>query len=256
MKKSIKILSFLGLLTLGAQAVSAQGMFGIGFTVEPMICLTDLAPRLDAASRTAPRFKEVFNYSTGIKVDYQLESGLAFTSGINLSRKRFGFQHKEGTAVDAISLWGHSEYHTLELPLQVSFVVISSSKPFYEIAPFAGLSFGGDFSSYRNLTREDENFSYTYLFDHDNYQKTSFISTIRAGLMFKTIINQLGVIHCNVTLATDLTKLPSFDYEIALNDISTDYSQKIRMNYISAGITYYFSTWEVFNGQFMKRSFY
>ena len=239
-----------------AQAVSAQGKFGIGFSVEPMICLTDLAPRLDAIQQTIPRFQDVFNYSIGLKVDYQMESGLAFTSGINLSRKRFGFQHKESNSGDEISLWGHSEYHTLELPLQVSYVVISSSKPFYEIAPFAGLSFGEDFSSYRNLTREDENFSYTYLFDHDNYQKTSFVSTISAGLMFKTIINQLGVVHWNITLSTDLTKLPAFEYEIALNEVPMNYSQQIRMNYISAGITYYFSTWEVFNGQFMKRSFY
>jgi len=58
-----------------------------------------------------------------------------------------------------------------------------------------------------------------------------------------------------VSLATDFTKLPSFDYEVALNDVSANYSQNIRMNYISAGMTYYFSTWEVFGGRFMKRNF-
>jgi len=239
-----------------SQLVSAQGKFGIGFTVEPMMCFTDLSPRLDGDQQTAPRFQDIFNYSTGLKVDYQLESGLAFTSGLNLSRKRFGFQHRESSSGDEISLWGHSEYHTIELPLQVSYVVISNSKPFYEIAPFAGISFGGDFSSYRNLTREDEDFSYTYLFDHNNYQKKSFVSTLKAGMIFKTIISQLGVLHWNITLGTDFTKLPPFDYELILNDVSTTYSQQIRMNYISAGITFYFSTWEIFNGQFMKRSFF
>jgi len=248
----------LGILTLfifNAQVISAQGKFGIGFTVEPILCFTDLAPRLDAVQQTSPEFQDLFNYSVGLKVNYQLESGLAFTSGFNFSRKRFGFLHKESNSGDEISLWGHSEYHTLELPLRVSYVLVSSSKPFYEIAPFGGLSLGGDFSGYRNLTREDEDFSYTYVFDHENYQKTSFVSTLEAGVLFKTIIEQLGVIHWEVSLATDFTKVPSFDYEVTLNDVPMNYSQKIRMNYISAGMTYYFSTWEVFGGRFMKRSF-
>ena len=183
-------------------------------------------------------------------------SGLAITSGINFSRKRFGFIHEESNSGNEIFLWGHSEYHTLELPLEVSFVVISSSKPFYELAPYAGLSFGRDFSSYRNLTREDENFSYTYSFDHENYQRNSFVSTVKAGVIFKTIIDQLGVIHWGFSVATDFTKLPSFDYQVSYNDVAVDYSQQIRMNYFTARITYYFSSWEVFNGQFIKRSFY
>ncbi len=244
------------MFTLFAEAVSAQGQFGIGFTVEPLICLTDLAPRLNATQRTAPSFQELINYSTGLKLNYQMESGLAFTSGVNFSRKRFGFVHKESNSGNEIFLWGHSEYHTLELPLEVSFVVISKSKPFYELAPYAGLTFGGDFSSYRNLTREDENFSYTYSFDQENYQRNSFVSTVKAGIIFKTIIDQLGVIHWGLTLATDFTKLPSFDYDVAYNDdVAANYSQQIRMNYFTARITYYFSTWEVFNGQFMKRNF-
>ncbi len=244
------------LLVIVTLEVSAQGKFGIGFTVESLLCLTDLAPRLDAVQETKPKFQDIFNYSTGLKVDYQLESGLGFTSGLNLSRKRFGFLHEENRSGEEISLWGHSEYHTLELPLHVSFVVISDSDPFYEIAPFAGVSVGADFSSYRNLTRQDANFSYSYFFDNENYTKNSFVTTANAGVYIKSIIKQLGVIHWSVTLSTDLTKLPVFNYEVTYNNSTSTYSQQIRMNYISVGMTYYFSTWEVFNGQLMKRSFY
>lgn len=255
MKKFVKISLFWLLLLFSAQAVSAQGRFGIGFTIEPVLCFTDLAPRLKEVQETSPRFQEILNYSSGLKVDYQMANGLAFTSGIDFSRKRFGFLHEESSDGQDISLWGHSEYHTFEVPLIVSYVILSSSKPFYEIAPFAGITFGGDISSYRNLTREDENFSYNYYFDHENYQRSSFVSTVKAGLKIKTIIDQLGVIHWGFTFATDITMLPAFDYQVSYNDVPVNYTQQIRMNYISLGLTYYFTTWEVFNGKFMKRSF-
>ncbi len=233
-----------------------QAKFGIGFTVEPTLCFTDLWPQLEGSQQTSPKFQDVFNYSTSFNVEYQMENGFAIASGFDLSRKRFGFMHEEDHGGEEIALWGHSEYHTVSLPITASFVLVSGSDPFFEIAPVVGVSFGADISSYRNLTRQDENFSYSYVFDHENYQKNSFFAAASAGVVFKTVISQLGVMHWGATLTTDLSVLPSFDYTVTVDGIPSDFSQQIRMNYFSLSMTYFFSTWEVFNGQLMKRNFY
>jgi hypothetical protein len=49
--------------------------------------------------------------------------------------------------------------------------------------------------------------------------------------------------------------LPSFDYSVTYELDPVSYSQNIRMNYLSFTMSYYFSTWEVFNGDFLKRTF-
>lgn len=197
----------------------------------------------------------MFNYATGFDIEYQLENGFAIASGFDFGRKRFGFMHEEDHDGAKISLWGHSEYHTVSMPISASFVLFSESDPFFEIAPFVGVSVGRDFSSYRNLTRLDDNFSYSYAFDHENYEKNSFFAAASAGILFKTVIDQLGIMHWGATLTTDLTVLPSFDYNVTVDGVPSDFSQKIRMNYFSISMTYFFSTWEVFNGQFMRRNF-
>lgn len=244
------------LFTACFNPISGQGRFGIGFSIEPVLCFTDMSPHPDLDEQTRAKFGDLFNYATGFNVEYQLENGLALASGLRFSRKRFGFSHEEGQNSDRISLWGHSEYHSLELPLTASITVVSNSDPFFEVAPILGISLGGDFSSYRNLTRQDENFSYSYEFDQENYTRNSFLFAAHTGVEFKTVIEQLGVMHWGLKFSRDLTKLPPFDYVVTRAGVPEEYTQVISMNYVSLSMIYYFNTWEVFNGKFLKRNFY
>src|SRR6056297_758484 len=236
------------LLVVSSVLVKGQSKFALGVQVEPVFCFTDLTPRLDGLQRTSPRYWDLVNFGAGFRVNYELESGFSFTSGLHIKRKRFGFVHEEMLDDAAINLWGHSEFVGVSLPLIDSYTVVTAEDQFYEIAPMAGISVGRDFSSYRNLTRMDENYDYTYLFDRHGYTKQSAVVTAHAGAMMRTIIEQLGVIHWGVVLSADLTTLPSFDYEVETGASTSPYSQDIRMIYLSLNLTYYFMNYEVFDG--------
>ena len=243
------------LLVVSSALVKGQNKFALGVQVEPVFCFTDLTPRLDGLQRTSPRYWDLVNFGAGFRVDYEMESGFSFTSGLDIKRKRFGFMHEESLDGADINLWGHSEFVGVSLPVMASYTVVTAEDPFYEIAPMAGISVGRDFSSYRNLTRMDENYDYTYLFDRHGYTRRSTVVTAHAGAMMRTIIEQLGVIHWGVVLSADLTTLPSFDYEVDTGASTSPYSQDIRMIYLSLNLTYYFMNYEVFDGRFLRRRY-
>ncbi len=257
MRLKTGLITILAMLLLAGSSglVKGQNKFGLGVKLEPVFCFTDLTPRLDGLQRTSPRYWDLVNFGAGFRVDYELESGFAFMSGLDIKRKRFGFVHEETLDDATINLWGHSEFVGVSLPLMVSYTVFTEEDPFYEIAPVAGLSVGRDFSSYRNLTRLDENYDYTYLFDRHGYTRQSMVVTAHAGVMMRTIIDQLGVIHWGVVVSGDLTTLPSFDYEVDTGTFSDSYAQDIRMIYLSLNLTYYFMNYDIFEGRFMRRRY-
>jgi len=253
-KSKLIYLLILVMLLTGRNAHS-QGKLAFGIDIEPLLCFTDLAPRLDGLERTSPKHWDLFNYRLGLHGDLQLESGPAITTGVDFSRKRFGFVHDQELMNDIVSLWGHSEYYTYSFPLDISYPVYTDTDPFYSIMPFIGISAGQDISDYRNLSRLDQNTEYIYWFDRSDYQKSSFVATARAGVRLRTVIDQLGLIDWHITFASDITRLPVFSYEIITADGTMSYNQKLRMNYISFGMTMHFKSWEIVNGNLLRERY-
>jgi hypothetical protein len=254
MKQRIRISSVIVLLIASITAVSGQHRLAVGGNIGPTLCFTNLNPRLEGLQRTSPRNWDLFNYHIGANIDFELDAGLAFSSGINFGRKRFGYIHEQTIGEDAVRLWGHSELYTVTVPFEIAYAVLEGKDPYFEILPFLGISAGKDFSNYRNLTRLDENTSYT--FTMQNELEDSYVLSLLGGIKLRTIIEQLGMIDWSLALGSDLTELPSFDYEITSgNAESESYSQHVKINYISAGMTLYFRSWEIINGNFMRRRY-
>lgn len=252
--KKLVIISLSSLFLLISGALRAQSRFAVGVNVEPLLCFTSLNPRLDGLERTSPRNWDLFNYKLGVLVDHEFDVGVALTAGMDFSRKRFGYIHEQTIGEEDVLLWGHSEFYSVGIPLRISYTVYTGKDPYIELQPFAGVSIGKDFSSYRNLTRLDENTGYNFILD--DYEKISDVATGEIGIKLRTIIDQLGLIDWHLSLGSDITSLPVFSYEIIpVGGEVTRYEQKIKMRYISFGMTYYFTTWEVINGSFMKRRY-
>lgn len=252
--KKLAIISLCSLFLAITGNLSSQSRFGIGVNVEPLLCFTGLSPRLDGLERTSPRNWDLFNYKLGVHVDHEFDMGVALTAGLDFSRKRFGYLHEQSINEKAVLLWGHSEFYSVSIPLRFSYTVLTGKDPYFELQPFAGISVGKDFSNYRNLTRLDENTDYQFVID--TYEEVSDVATGEIGLKVRTIIDQLGLIDWHLTLGSDITSLPLFSYELIPDGAEAiRFDQKIKMRYISFGMTFYFTTWEVINGSFMKRRY-
>jgi hypothetical protein len=241
-------------LLLSAPVVCGQNRLGTGFSISPVVCFTDLAPRLSGMHSTTPEFSDMFNFSTAMQVDYQLDAGMAFTLGAEFGRRRFGFLHEGEIEQSPVNLWGHSEYYTFSMPLQLSYVVYSHSDPYFDVAPYAGASAGVNLTSYRNITRLDESYD-RYAILRGDYRNGSFMTGLQVGVNVRTIIDQLGLVYWGIGFSSDLVALPSFDYSLVSGDVTESFSQHIRMNLVSLSIYYYFNTWEVFEGRIMRRRF-
>ena len=195
--KKLAVIALCSLFLGFTGSLKSQSRFGIGVNVEPLLCFTGLHPRLDGLERTSPRNWDLFNYKLGVRVDHEFDMGVALSAGLDFSRKRFGFVHEQLLNEEDVLLWGHSEFYTVGVPLRISYTVMTGKDPYFELQPFAGLSIGKDFSTYRNLTRLDENAGYDFILG--DYEKISDVATSEIGLKFRTIIEQLGLIdwRCN-----------------------------------------------------------
>lgn len=237
-----------------APGASGQNRLGAGFSISPVVCFTDLAPRLSGDHRTTPDFSDMFNFSTAVHVDYQLDAGPAFTVGGEFGRRRFGFRHDGMIDQVPVNLWGHSEYYTLSMPLQFSYVLYSHSDPYFDVAPYAGAAAGVNLTSYRNISRLDEHYA-DYNIVQSGYRSASLMTGFQAGVNIRTVVDALGLIYWGIGFSSDVIALPSFDYALVSSATTTTFSQKIRMNFISVSMYYYFNTWEVFEGRIMRRRF-
>jgi len=237
---------------LVCSVLNSQDRFGLGFSAGPDVCFTDLTPRLTGDHRTIPEFSDVFNFSTGFAIDYGLESGIGFHLGTTFSRKRFGFVHSGEVNGSPLHLWGHSEYHTFSVPMQFSFIVYTHSDPYFTIAPFAGGFAGINLVSYRNITRLDENYlGYQIeLFQHDNRKLTA---GAELGVNMRTVVDQLGMLQWGISFSREMTPLQPFRYDIESLDGANPFEQELTMNMVSLTVTYFFRTWEIFEGRMMRR---
>jgi len=230
----------------------AQSYLRVGGEFDPMLCFTSIGSLGDFKDASASN-REPLNFKGGLKVYYETGNLVGIALGTELSRKRFGFLHEEDIDGGGISLLGHGELFGLYFPAEAYLTLVSSKEPYFELGPYAGIAIGWDYSSYRNLTRQDNNYAYTYDFERHDYEKTSLGTNAYVGLNIRTIINDLGFIEWGLSAGMDIGTFPSFDYSITYDGSTTSYSESLRMIYFSFHLSYCFLNYEIFDGRFLRR---
>ncbi|MFZ5940633.1 MAG: hypothetical protein ACOYXB_08670 [Bacteroidota bacterium] len=254
MSKTRFIFLFFSMLSVGS-FLSGQSNFRIGAGLDPVLCFTSVSSTTEGLKSASARNWEVLNFKGGIKAYYETEALFGISLGAELSRKRFGFLHEEELGGGPVSLLGHSELYGIYFPAEVFITVAWSKEPYFQIAPFAGVAPGWDFSTYRNLTRLDTNYGYSYEFNSHDYPKRSFGTRVYAGLNIRTIINDLGYLEWGLSAGSDIGRFPPFNYSITLDENTWNYSESLGLIYLSVHLTYCFINFEIFDGRFLKRQY-
>jgi len=251
MKKFLLILP----LILLTHLMSGQSRLHIGAGFDPYLSFTTVEALGTPADGVSARNWEPFNFKGGVKILFETNALVGFGLGAEVIRKRFGFIHEEQLGTGPVSLLGHSEMYGVAFPVELYFTVATILDPFVEIAPFVGIAPGWDFSVYRNMTRLDSNFDYSYFIDRRDYEKISFGTRAFAGLTFRSLIRDLGFLEWGLSGGVDLGRFPPFDYTITYDGTETAYSESIGLFYVGIHFTYCFLNYEVYNGRLVKRSY-
>ncbi len=250
--KTVRIYISIFIILLTAGQLEAQSLLGVGVKLEPDFCFTAMSPSMEGTNSTNTPVEDGFNFRIGLNVDYEFDMGLTLGSGVDFSRKQFSFHHvSSGDPV--IDLRAHGEYYTVEVPLNIGFIVFEDTDPYFELSPYIGITGGLNILSYRNLTRMDNNPDYSYTFNPGTAGELSFVSTLSAGIQLRTIIDQLGPMTWQLFVASDITRLPIFSYDIVAGGTPTSYTQQYRLFYVGFGTTLFFRSWDLINGRLNRR---